>query len=278
MISIALACYNGEEFIKDQIFSILNQSVKDLELIICDDKSTDNTINIIQNINDNRIKLHLNNSQLGVVKNFEKAISLCSGDYIALSDQDDVWFEKKLEKQLNQYIIEREKYPSGPILLYHDLILVDKDLRLLEDSFWKLYKISNFSLSKNLFDNHITGCTTFFDKSTSKYFLPFISAEILHDHSMSIITNCFGKNIEMKDKLIKFRRHQNNSTSTNKELNIFKRLFKDNQYEKEIKFAKEFYSINKKRLNPKQQHTFEKFIKLENKNQLLIKFYRKILF
>ena len=122
MISVALACYNGENFIYEQIQSIINQTITDLEIIICDDKSTDNTIDIIHNIKDKRIKLYQNNIQLGVVKNFEKAISLCNGEYIALSDQDDVWVEKKLEKQLNQYIIEREKRPSGPLLLYHDII------------------------------------------------------------------------------------------------------------------------------------------------------------
>ena len=100
MISVALACYNGENFIYEQIQSIINQTITDLEIIICDDKSTDNTIDIIHNIKDKRIKLYQNNIQLGVVKNFEKAISLCNGEYIALSDQDDVWVEKKLEKQL----------------------------------------------------------------------------------------------------------------------------------------------------------------------------------
>jgi glycosyltransferase involved in cell wall biosynthesis len=278
MISIALACYNGENFIYEQIQSILNQTMIDLEVIVCDDKSTDNTVKIIQNIGDNRIKLFQNVDQLGVVKNFEKAISLCNGEYIALSDQDDIWVEKKLEKQLHQYIIEREKYPSGPLLLYHDLILVDKELKVLEDSFWKLYKISNFSLAKNLFDNHVTGCTTFFDKITCEYYLPFISSEILHDHSMAILTNCFGKNIEMNERLIKFRRHDTNSTSTNKEKNFLKRLTYTNQYEKEIKFAIKFYSENKQRLNETQQKTFDKFIRLENKNKFYIMLIKKLIF
>ena len=278
MISVALACYNGENFIYEQIQSIINQTITDLEIIICDDKSTDNTIDIIHNIKDKRIKLYQNNIQLGVVKNFEKAISLCNGEYIALSDQDDVWVEKKLEKQLNQYIIEREKRPSGPLLLYHDLILVDKELEVLKDSFWKLYKISNFSLAKNLFDNHFTGCTTFFDKITSEYYLPFISTDILHDHSMSILTNCFGKNIEMNEKLIKFRRHQNNSTNTNKENNLLKKLSNSNKYEKEIKFAKKFYHENKQKLNETQQKTFEKFIRLENKNKFYIMLIKKLTF
>ena len=274
MISIALACYNGENYIHDQIQSILNQTISNLELIICDDKSSDDTVKVIQNIDDNRIKLFQNEKQLGVVKNFEKAISLCNGDYIALSDQDDIWVAEKLEKQKIKYLIERQKYPKGPIILYHDLIMVDKDLKIIEESFWKLYKIRNFNLKQNLFQNHITGCTTFFDKKTAQYFTPFISTDILHDHIMSIITNCYGKNIEMNESLIKFRRHDTNSTETKKEKNIIKRILRNNKYENEIKFAKIFYDSNKNKLTITQQKYFEKFIQLENKNSLLIKFYR----
>ena len=274
MISIALACYNGENYIHDQIQSILNQTISNLELIICDDKSSDDTVKVIQNIDDNRIKLFQNEKQLGVVKNFEKAISLCNGDYIALSDQDDIWVAEKLEKQKIQYLLERQKYPKGPIILYHDLIMVDKDLKIIEEPFWKLYKIRNFNLKQNLFQNHITGCTTFFDKKTAQYFTPFISTHILHDHIMSIITNCYGKNIEMNESLIKFRRHDTNSTETKKEKNIIKRILRNNKYENEIKFAKIFYDSNKNKLTITQQKYFEKFIQLENKNSLLIKFYR----
>ena len=274
MISIALACYNGENYIHDQIQSILNQTISNLELIICDDKSSDDTVKVIQNIDDNRIKLFQNEKQLGVVKNFEKAISLCNGDYIALSDQDDIWVAEKLEKQKIQYLLERQKYPKGPIILYHDLIMVDKDLKIIEESFWKLYKIRNFNLKQNLFQNHITGCTTFFDKKTAQYFTPFISTDILHDHIMSIITNCYGKNIEMNESLIKFRRHDTNSTETKKEKNIIKRILRNNKYENEIKFAKIFYDSNKNKLTITQQKYFERFIQLENKNSILIKFYR----
>lgn len=103
MISIALASHNGAQYIGEQIDSILAQSYQDFELIICDDCSTDNTWQILQEYarKDNRIKIFKNEKNLGFKKNFEKAISHCNGEYIALCDQDDVWMENHLEVLIN---------------------------------------------------------------------------------------------------------------------------------------------------------------------------------
>lgn len=93
-ISVALCTYNGETFIKQQINSILNQTLKVDEIVVCDDISTDNTIKIIQEYRlqfPEIFKIYINESNIGSVKNFEKAISLCTGEIIFLSDQDDIW-------------------------------------------------------------------------------------------------------------------------------------------------------------------------------------------
>ena len=93
MISIAMATYNGAKYLQLQLDSIRNQSYKDIEIIICDDHSSDDTWEIIQKnaTEDSRIKPFRNEENLGFKKNFEKAIRLCQGEYIALSDQDDIW-------------------------------------------------------------------------------------------------------------------------------------------------------------------------------------------
>jgi glycosyltransferase involved in cell wall biosynthesis len=98
MISIAMAAYNGEKFIREQIDSILNQTYQDFELIICDDCSTDSTWGILQEYEqrDKRIHCFFNKKNLGFNKNFEKAIRLCKGEYIAISDQDDIWTKDHL--------------------------------------------------------------------------------------------------------------------------------------------------------------------------------------
>ncbi len=92
LVSIALPTYNGEAFLSKQIDSLLSQNYNNLELIIVDDCSTDGTIEVLNQYKPNAVvKIFQNERRLGVIKNFEKAISLCAGEFISLSDQDDIW-------------------------------------------------------------------------------------------------------------------------------------------------------------------------------------------
>lgn len=106
MISVAMATYNGEKYIVEQLDSIYNQTVKADEVIICDDCSKDNTQSIIRNYIvdkklENKWKLYINEKQLGYIENFRKAITLTAGEYIFLSDQDDIFYPNKFEKMIN---------------------------------------------------------------------------------------------------------------------------------------------------------------------------------
>lgn len=98
MISVCLATYNGQQYILEQLQTILPQLSEDDEIIISDDNSTDNTVNLIKSINDNRIKIFINKSGKRIyTKNFENAINHSLGDFIFLCDQDDVWMPNKVE-------------------------------------------------------------------------------------------------------------------------------------------------------------------------------------
>ena len=99
MVSIAMAVYNGERFLRGQLDSILRQTYQDFEVVICDDCSTDGSCAIIQEYatKDPRIKLHKNEANLDYIKNFEKAVKLCQGEYVAFCDQDDIWSENHIE-------------------------------------------------------------------------------------------------------------------------------------------------------------------------------------
>ena len=145
MLSIAMATYNGEKYLAEQLDSILSQTVQDFELIVCDDCSTDATVEILNRYaeKDSRIKVFVNDRNLGFKKNFEKAIRLCSGEYIALSDQDDVWLPEHLEKLLNLIgdadiacgnaeLVNAEGYRIGQMLSEneHLFCLYEKDLLL----------------------------------------------------------------------------------------------------------------------------------------------------
>ena len=98
-ISLAMTTYNGEKFLREQLESIYSQTRVPDEVIVCDDNSSDGTIQILEEYRQNKgLIYYVNKPALGVNSNFYKAISLCTGDYIALSDQDDIWKCDKIKK------------------------------------------------------------------------------------------------------------------------------------------------------------------------------------
>lgn len=103
MISIAMATYNGEKYLREQLDSILSQTITDFELIIGDDHSTDSTVSILSEYAAKypRILYSVNPVNVGFKKNFEQIIARCQGDYIALCDQDDIWYPNHLQLLLD---------------------------------------------------------------------------------------------------------------------------------------------------------------------------------
>lgn len=202
-ISIALATYNGEKYIKEQIDSILKQLNNDDEIIISDDGSNDNTINIINSFNDKRIKIY-DGPRNGVKQNFANAISKCTGSYIFLSDQDDIWMDNKVEIVLNNF--EKENCSC----IVHDCIVFDSNSNvILEDSFYKL-RNSKKGIIKNIWKNSYIGCCMAFKNEIKEYILPIPNDIEMHDQWIGIICEKYGKSIFINDKLIKYRRHENN--------------------------------------------------------------------
>ena len=100
LISVILPTYNGENEIADTLESVLNQTYTNLEIIIVDDCSTDKTVEIIKSYNDSRIKLHINETNLGIGENTNKALSLATGEFIMMQDHDDISSPSRAELQL----------------------------------------------------------------------------------------------------------------------------------------------------------------------------------
>lgn len=235
LTSVAMCTYNGERFIESQLCSILNQTVPVDEVIVCDDCSTDNTIKIVKRIareNHTPIHIYINKKNIGCTRNFEKAIRLCKGNIIFLSDQDDVWMPNKVDVFIKWF----EKNPTMNVV-FGDAFLIDEQGKLIkksqipyllnsEDSSNEpmlLWIDSGFSkLSQKQFDrnyalelwlqmNRATGATMAFRKS----FIECINfsvgdKEILHDCILSmhaLVTNSLGYIIE---PLIGYRQHANN--------------------------------------------------------------------
>ena len=117
-ISVAMATYNGEKYIREQLNSIANQVILPDEVVICDDASSDSTVNIIKEfliISPFPVRLHVSLTNIGYAKNFEKAIGLTSGDVIFLCDQDDIWLKDKISC-MNKVLQEE----PGLVIVAHD--------------------------------------------------------------------------------------------------------------------------------------------------------------
>ena len=204
MISVCLASFNGEKYIKEQIESILSELPNNAELIISDDGSADNTLEIIRGIKDNRIKL-IQGPGKGVVKNFEYALSKANGDIIFLSDQDDIWMPGKVEKVLNVF-------DEKTTCVLHDAEVVDKDENILMPSFFKWRNVKH-GLINNILKNSYTGCCMAIKRELLNDVFPFPEGIEMHDWWIGLNAEKNKSSVFIEDKLIKYRRHGNNTNS-----------------------------------------------------------------
>lgn len=208
-----MATYNGEKYLHEQIDSILRQTVKPTEIVICDDCSTDNTWDILQQYAsmDSRFHIYRNDQNLGFGGNFEKAISLCHGDYIALSDQDDIWVDNHIELLYNG--LGNKMMSCGNALLVDEngnsLGTTWKEMEQLDyipdDDFLKLKSII-------LFRNPFQGASMLFRKELIMYALPFPQGTLFHDRWFAMVAAATGGINYINEILLNYRRTQQNVT------------------------------------------------------------------
>lgn len=215
MISVCIATYNGSKYIEEQITSILYQLSEEDEIIISDDGSSDDTLQKIRTFNDLRIKIY-NGPSISLTKNFENAFFHAKGDYIFTCDQDDVWEPNKVNIMM--------KYLNKYDLVLSDCSVVDKNLNIINNSYFSILH-SGPGFLKNLYKTTYLGCCMAFKAHLLKRTLPFPPNIIMHDIWIAMYADLCGKTIFINDKLIKYRRHgENASTSSSKSYNSI--LFK----------------------------------------------------
>lgn len=223
MISVCIATFNGERFIKKQLDSILSQIGDEDEIIISDDGSTDKTLEIIEEYGDKRIKIysHQKKQDLQKIKklrnfylatsNFENALVRVQGDYIFLADQDDIWKNDKVIKTIK--CLEK-----NDICMSNFSIIDDTD-RIINDRFYQSTPISK-SLLVNIMKSRFLGCCMAFRKSVLNYVLPFPNKLIGHDYWIGCLGVHKFKFSFIEDSLHLYRRTNNNvSSSTGKSQN-----------------------------------------------------------
>src|SRR5215207_9258885 len=214
-ISVAMCTYNGAEFLPAQLQSILTQSRPPDEISICDDVSTDNTAAFLEKFKKQSpipINLHINDHNLGSVKNFERAISLCTGDVIALSDQDDVWRSDKLQLIEDAF----DKSPSAG-LVFSNSEIVDETLKPLNRRMWdevgfdahkrKLVRTGR-ALEVLIPGWTVTGATMAFRSRFVKLSLPIPDGiAMIHDGWIALTIAAVADVVALDEPLIKYRQH-----------------------------------------------------------------------
>lgn len=225
-----MTTYNGEKYLCEQLDSILSQTYKDFELIICDDCSKDKTSEILNKYEqkDSRIKVFINKQTLGFKKNFEKAISLCRGGLIAFCDQDDVWNPKKLELSLANI--------GENSLLCTNAELTDSNLNPLgytmkESSLVPDLSKDNLEILKILIHkNFVQGSTILAKSDFIKKYFPIPEQVIFHDWYYAICAILEGGIKYLDIPTIKYRQHQSNVTENEK--HSLQNVIKPKKYDK----------------------------------------------
>ena len=225
MISIAMTTYNGELFLRKQLDSIFNQSNTDWELIVCDDASTDSTYDILKEYESKKtnMKVFRNDKNIGFKKNFEKAISLCSGEYNALCDQDDIWNENHLDILMNN--LQEGIASFGNALIMDSNHKLSNDLLSERDNYYvdgnnedKLYRIL-------FYGNPFQGTSSLYKKKIFDYALPIPEQIEYHDAWFAAVSCCLN-GLKFTPEIVTYYRIYGNNTSGSHKWNFFSQIFK----------------------------------------------------
>jgi glycosyltransferase involved in cell wall biosynthesis len=211
-ISIALCTYNGERFLARQLASIQQQTVLPYELVICDDCSTDKTIEIVRDFTASAlfpVRIFRNERNLGFVANFERAIGLCQGDLIALSDQDDIWYPNRLERSVQEFTEHPE---TG--LVFSDADVINGNAELAGPTLWQRLGFAGKHEAELLAGQYVllakhrfvTGATVMFRTSLRDRCLP-IGEGWIHDEWIALIAAAFCDLRPIGQPLIRYRVH-----------------------------------------------------------------------
>lgn len=223
-ISVAIATFNGAEFLTEQLDSILNQSLPVAEIVVCDDNSTDNTWVILEEYRERypeMFKIFRNEINLGCAGNFERALILCSGDIIFLADQDDVWLPDKVEKMIAPFA---DKKVLG---VYSDSRIVNRTLDPCgKDTHLQLRGYRPEKLLKlpqaEVFTRRVPPAAhdMAIRRSALKLLLPFPKLKNVHDSFIGVVVAAMNGWAIVPEPLTLFRQHAANASGSGKKAGI----------------------------------------------------------
>jgi glycosyltransferase involved in cell wall biosynthesis len=235
LVSIALCTYNGEKFLTQQLDTLFAQTYQNLEIIAFDDRSTDNTLSILQGyaLKYPNLILYQNVTNLGFLRNFEKALNFCTGEFIAFCDQDDLWDPKKIELQVAAI--------GDNQLLYHDSEFINEENEPMHK---KMSNIFNFYRGDKpevfLFTNCVSGHAMLIRRDLLKHALP-LKDGYYHDWWIAYVAANIGTIDFIPEVLVGYRQHQNSHTDLldlDEEKNTLARMSKYEKFNWRMKWFK----------------------------------------
>ncbi len=261
MITIIMAVYNGQEYIREQLESLKDQTYTEWRLVIRDDRSSDKTAEIVKKFSDEveqEVIFKVNEKPSGSAKNnFALLINDAKeSDYVMFCDQDDIWKKDKIEITFNKMKQAEERYGRDfPLLVHGDVEVIDENGNINADSMFEMSHINADSkLPQILIQNHVTGCTMMCNKKLIAGISEYASSEyiIMHDYLAALYASVFGKIEVIRKPLLSYRQHSGNSVgakNNNNPVYLLKRLANGRKSYKEametsrnqVKFFVEIY-------------------------------------
>lgn len=222
MITVLLAAYQGRKYLREQMDSILNQTVNDLQVLISDDGSDDGTWEIIEEyvrrypgqVRGVRHERSADSRLNPAAANFFWLLSQAEGERVLLSDQDDVWHVDKVERMLTAMTeLEAVQGRECPVLLYSDASVVDRDLDIIAPSFFAYQKIDSTrtELARILVENPVTGGAVMMNGALLAYLKNAPESCVMHDWWIALTASCFGIIHGIREPLYLYRQHGHNT-------------------------------------------------------------------
>lgn len=215
MITILLATYNSGSYIREQIDSIIGQTYQEWKLVIRDDLSKDNTLEILKEyVNKYPDKISILDNK-GVSKraylNFVELLKSIDSDYYMFCDHDDVWLPNKIELSIQR--MKEVEILDKPVVVHTDMKVVDQDLNTINESFWKYSRLlpDHVTFKELALCSSVNGCTMLFNRKAREVALPHVAHATMHDMLVAQSTAANGGIVSaVKVPTVLYRQHVDN--------------------------------------------------------------------
>ena len=272
LVEVLLATYNGEKYISAQLDSLLTQSYANYRILVRDDGSKDNTVNIIRDYQSRfpeQVRLIEDEKKCGSsVSNFMQLTQYATADYVMYCDQDDFWLKNKISVTMKKMLeIERKVGKETPVCVYTSYKVVDGELKPIPVNIKKnqIYR-NNLEFNRLLVQNYVTGCLMMVNKSLYSMSGEYDERILMHDWWLSLIASSFGKIVHLDTETMLYRQHNNNVVGAVNVLSMqyrMKKILDKNTakmkyyYMKQaLLFKKRYYTL----LDSKSQKTLDAFL------------------